>query len=631
MRGLGLARVVFGIAVGAGLSAGACNSQFGERGDETVPFPDPPGPRPTYGDTKSLTQSPPSISGGTLLIAKSGRLAFAADPDRDRVVLAELDSGAVTTIALNAGDEPGRAVEDAEGRVHVALRRGHGIATIDLATKKVVSRRTICAAPRGVVYHETRKLLYVACAGGELVGIGPTATTAEVSVKLDRDLRDVLVSPDGLNITTFRSAELLSVSTDGVLRTRFKASPMPLFTAKGEAQANVAYRAIPLPDGSVMMAHQRARDPNAEPISTAPGGYAGGGGGAGGSKGSPDDMGVAVDAGGPPPCGLGIVHSAVTTFFNGRPNPSSPISMAVLPVDVAFDPTRNDVAFVAAGNGHTPELPQIFRFERSMLNGFSECLHAARTIKPAGQAIAAAFSKGELVVQLREPAALARYSYDGALLGTIKLGGDSVEDTGHAVFHSNTGSFMACASCHPEGGDDGHVWAFADLGPRRTQNLRGGVSGTEPFHWNGELKDLDALMGEVFRKRMSGAQLNGAQVKALTHFMDGIPYIANSSPADAAAVARGKALFEDSKVACASCHSGPRTTNNASVDVGTVGVFQVPSLKNIAFRAPFMHTGCAHTLAERFAPECGGGDQHGKTSHLVEAQLKDLAAYLETL
>ena len=45
---------------------------------------------------------------------------------------------------------------------------------------------------------------------------------------------------------------------------------------------------------------------------------------------------------------------------------------------------------------------------------------------------------------------------------------------------------------------------FAKLGPRRTQNLRGGVSQTAPFHWDGEFKDLSGLMGDVFAKRMSG-------------------------------------------------------------------------------------------------------------------------------
>jgi cytochrome c peroxidase len=83
-------------------------------------------------------------------------------------------------------------------------------------------------------------------------------------------------------------------------------------------------------------------------------------------------------------------------------------------------------------------------------------------------------------------------------------------------------------------------------------------------------------------------------------------------------------------VACASCHNGASLTNNLSVDVGTGGTFQVPSLHGLALHAPFMHDGCAATLAERFEPGCGGS-AHGKTSQLSEAELLDLVSYLETL
>jgi hypothetical protein len=44
-----------------------------------------------------------------------------------------------------------------------------------------------------------------------------------------------------------------------------------------------------------------------------------------------------------------------------------------------------------------------------------------------------------------------------------------------------------------------------------------------------------------------------------------------------------------------------------------------------------MHNGCAETLNERFSSECGGGAQHGVTSHLSDGQKADLVAYLESL
>ena len=64
--------------------------------------------------------------------------------------------------------------------------------------------------------------------------------------------------------------------------------------------------------------------------------------------------------------------------------------------------------------------------------------------------------------------------------------------------------------------------------------------------------------------------------------------------------------------------------------MGTGVNAQVPTLIGIAARAPYMHDGCASTLHDRFG-DCGGGDRHGKTSHLTATQIDDLVAYLESL
>jgi hypothetical protein len=58
---------------------------------------------------------------------------------------------------------------------------------------------------------------------------------------------------------------------------------------------------------------------------------------------------------------------------------------------------------------------------------------------------------------------------------------------------------------------------------------------------------------------------------------------------------------------------------------------QVPSLRGVGYRAPFLHNGCAATLRARFDPACGGGDLHGKTSQLTDDQIGDLVSYLESL
>src|SRR5262249_21391554 len=129
-------------------------------------------------------------------------------------------------------------------------------------------------------------------------------------------------------------------------------------------------------------------------------------------------------------------------------------------------------------------------------------------------------------------------------------------------------------------------------------------------------------------QRMGGPDLDQGQVAALGHFLESIPAL--PAPAgDAAAIYRGKALFEGA-AGCVTCHHGPQLTTGAIADVGTGGAVKVASLRGLAWRAPYLHAGCARTLSERFG-FCGGGDRHGSTSQLMPNQLVDLVAWLESL
>ena len=113
-------------------------------------------------------------------------------------------------------------------------------------------------------------------------------------------------------------------------------------------------------------------------------------------------------------------------------------------------------------------------------------------------------------------------------------------------------------------------------------------------------------------------------------WIDKIPAWRPQAVSDAQAVERGRTLFNDKEVACATCHAGTKLTDNKTVDVGTGGRFQVPSLVGVVRRAPFLHEGCASTLLDRFGA-CGGGDTHGKVSTLGDSQKSDLVAYLQSL
>lgn len=205
-----------------------------------------------------------------------------------------------------------------------------------------------------------------------------------------------------------------------------------------------------------------------------------------------------------------------------------------------------------------------------------------------------------------------------------------MQDTGHDLFHTDAGGGIACASCHPEGTEDGRVWKFSDVGTRRTQPLDVGLEGTAPFHWDGELDAFSDLMTRIFTERMSGPTESDARSQALERYVYSLPRRPALRDASDSAALRGKALFDSVATGCTTCHSGPKFSNNGFADVGKGVSVQVPSLVAVSARAPYMHDGCAKTLLDRFDPSCGG-DAHGDVSSLSADDIGDLVAYLESL
>ncbi|HEY7376862.1 MAG TPA: cytochrome-c peroxidase [Polyangia bacterium] len=616
------------------------------------PFP------PQFGQTVTAPVAPPAISGGTLRVLADGHTAVASDPDRDAVYVVDLTAKTATTINLNAGDEPGRVVVDAAGRAHVALRHGGALVSIDTASGTLLQRRPVCAAPRGVAYDPASDLVHVACAGGELVSLPAAGGAAIRTVMLDRDLRDVVVDGPRLRVSRFLSAQLLTVEADGTVSGRATPGGFRWVSARGGQlyTPSTAWRTLEMPDGSgVMMLHQRGVSEEVQPVV---GGY-----------------------GGPDTC-TGIVHPAVTMMApDGSVRSGPALAGLTLVVDMAIAPDAKRIAFVSAGNStnavsgptgsqgltrvfvsdvdsmtddkvgcmpdgkHAPCPPGVVgavvtggpaptgaggtsgAVMPTTSNGCDGQSQPPSVRQDVGQPIAVAFDgAGNVVVQSREPAAL--YLADNS---SITFGA-SRADTGHLIFHSNAGGFLACASCHAEGNDDGRVWDFTCQGRRRTQSLHaGGLRGTEPFHWDGLETDMTKLMDDVFVQRMSGPQLASDQIGALMTWIDSQPRVPRAAPGDPAAVERGRALFNDAtRAACATCHAGTRFTNNATVDVGTGGMFQVPSLVGIGSRGPFMHNGCAATLGDRFNAACGG-DKHGNTAGLSANEISDLISYMQSI
>ncbi|HKU45207.1 MAG TPA: hypothetical protein VJR89_43910, partial [Polyangiales bacterium] len=492
------------------------------------------------GPTLVAPTPPPAISGGTLLATRDGKLVVASDPDRDLLYVVSVAERSVKRVlSLGAGEEPGRLVEDSAGRVHVVLRGAGSIATFKPAdmAESMRTRRSVCDLPRGIAYDAKRDQLHVACADGKLVSLAADPSgEVERSVDLGRDLRDVVVHDGTVFVTRFRSAELLELDADGEVVERSlppvakRVIDTPMFdgvppselpngpnvcTVKQPAGAPalvrqmltaspaVAWRAVEAPSG-VLMLHQQEDD---NEIGVMPGGY--------GSN--------AVG------CGRAIVRSAVSMLSPGQDTRSGTLARASLAVDLAFSPDGDTIA-VAAPGGWASAGVQVMLLSSSQLRSEDaksafdgQCADDSSTVVTGvnDQATAVAFpSERMLAVQTREPASVSFVdTRTGVVLNRVDLGQTSRFDTGHTIFHFTTFAGLACASCHAEGGDDGHVWNFAGAGPRRTQSLRGGILGSEPFHWSGDMADLNTLVREVFVDRMGGVPQSDTRVGALAAWM----------------------------------------------------------------------------------------------------------------
>jgi hypothetical protein len=560
------------------------------------------------------------ISGGNMIIAHDGHHAIIADADRDRVMSVDLASGATKELDLGKDAEPGRLVEDAAGRIHIALRRGGALVTLD-ESLNVIAKRSVCGEPRGVAVDGDS--VHVACSGGELVTLPAAGGDAIRTLRLDRDLRDVVVAGGQLYVSRFRSAELLAIDATGAVSARIapptvqRAAPMEgeLGSNTGsaamvDAKAEVAWRTIALADGTIVMTHQRALQTM---LHTTTGGY-------GGNCGGPIEDALTVVRPGQAP------FAAFSSLFGA------------LPVDTAVSPDGQTLAFAIAGAHGIQTVPtaQLTTPDEDDCKGGGDAL-PPDALPPTpvddndlGAPTSVAYAPdGTLVAYYPELPALVVNATTSAAR-TIVMPGDLGYDAGRNLFHTQTAVGIACASCHPEGRDDGNVWQFDSEGLRRTQSVAGRILDRGPYHWAGDMADLPTLMDQVFAQRMAGGTVTRSQHLSLGPWLDRLPAPQPPAPADPAAVERGRTLFQSTEVGCGTCHSGPLFTNHTLVDVGTGGTFKVPSLLGVGARPPFMHDGCATTLADRFGT-CGGGDKHGHTSQLTAAQITDLVAYLDSL
>lgn len=563
------------------------------------------------GEDIGAPSPPPPISGGTLEATADGRLLVISDPETERVHVVDVIEGSERDFRADA---PGRV---ALSPTHAyVVQHGGGLLQVSLAVDPdghdLRVLRT-CEGPRGVAHHDGR--VVVTCLGGELVEVDLDGRGPTVLATLGPDLRDVVRHAGAWWVSRFRPAELYRVDERGeVTQIDY---PLPALE-RGDADepapaARVGWRLRPLPGGRLGFLYQLH---STAVLATHESGYM-------------------VDRAG---C-AGPVVSALTIFdAGGAVEQGVALGGAVLTVDFAAVGAVMALAVAGAqSGGHHRLFQDIDWVERwgscAQAEPLAPALDDPLGGRRASQITAVAAAGETLYVQDRANGVVMPLAERGrrAPQPLIEFAAPPAVDPGHDVFHRDAGRGIACASCHPLGADDGHVWRVAGEGERRTLSLRGGLVDTLPLHWQGEFADLAALLSDVFTLRMGGGEIDPLTVDALSAWIESLSVPTYTVEVDSALRAAGAQLFEGT---CAGCHAGVDYSDNA-LHLVEAGEFATPPLRELWLRGSLFHTGCEGALdgAEAFfvCAEAAHGAAVTDEWALTPAQRVELFEFVKTL
>lgn len=209
---------------------------------------------------------------------------------------------------------------------------------------------------------------------------------------------------------------------------------------------------------------------------------------------------------------------------------------------------------------------------------------------------------------------------------------------GRALFHASRDERMtkdrrACATCHPDGRDDGLVRASPE-GFRQTIFLAGRLDRKSPYGWHGKHASIAEHL-KITVRNLGGTGLPDDAIGDLEAFVRAMPPPPRAKRPLSAEAEAGRRIFHSSETRCSTCHAesqgfgGVKAENVSSGTMtDTVKEFLVPSLRFIGASAPYYHDGRFTTLDDLIVAADG---KMGHTKHLSPAEVASLAAFLKTL
>lgn len=584
---------------------------------------------------------------------------IATSPDGTGIWVVNPDSGSVSLLdaitllhraEIPVGSEPwSLAVAPDGGSVYVADRAGGTLVAVDARTLVVRATLAVGPEPGGVALSQDGAIAYVSLSAAGAVAAVDTARMALVG-RIAVDPQPFALAAGPVNgVERLYVTHLLALPIDGGQEARDDGRAGRVSVIDPATAAVVATIALP-PDAhgfpsllaGIAVAQGRAWVPS--------------------TRAAPDL-----------PNGLTTTVFAAVSVLNLATGAEDTAARLLLNDEAAFgSPVSDPVAAVPAPDGQTlyvvlagsdlveaidiadPHGPRLVRFLPAGRNP------RGIAISPDGRRgyVMSYLSRAVTVLDLQGLKRVAELPVTDETLDAELLRGKILFNTA-ADPRVTRGSWVACASCHFDGGSDGVTWMFPD-GPRQTPPLWNAGT-TLPWHWSAaldEAQDVEQTV-ELIQHGLGlapgadepslGAPLAGrsADLDALAAFVTrGIR--APAMPPPKGDLAAGRQLFVER--GCGACHGGPAWTSSRLVgpagtldpdgngaidaalrDVGTLNPrdirrekgFDPPSLLGVGLTPPYLHDGSMPSLGMLLTSghpnpsAAGGSDQLRNQADLV--------------
>jgi YVTN family beta-propeller protein len=566
-----------------------------------------------------------------IIVDAKGETAFVALHGANTVAVVDLKAGKVVQ-QIPVDDGPYDLAATAE-TVYVSCARGDSVAVIDRAKKKVRHKVAIGQEPRGIAVDDKNQRVFVACHDEQALcwfdnDKGPIRRL-ELPGFPDR-IGSVAKLP-GIVALARRGGEVIQLT----ISTNQEPAIAATMVLKNASNA----RGISSPgNAGIVVAHQRPR--NKVPATQIAQGWVFTNGLTLSREWERPWANIVLDE---PQRGFADPSDVVCSPDQTRLYVASGGTDTVAAIDAVKLITHTDMQLkaLAKNTGHgdyqTRDLPDDLTANRQYV--------LARLAVQANPRRLAISGDGQvLVVSNYLGDSLTLIDTDKLkVLRHIPLGGPGLDAArrGEILFNSAKMTFtrqFTCASCHPNGDNDGLNWDLPRDGIGNFLNTRSlfGVKDTAPYGWHGTSPTLaDRVSGTL--RTLHHHEPTQAEITDIVAYLQMLaPPRPLPQAADSKAVRmRGKALFQG-KGQCAKCHRGEALDDDVTHDVGTRGpgdikaVFDTPSLRGVARTAPYLHDGRSATVEEVFSKH-NPQHRHGAAHLLSTEEMKDLLEFLGSL